>query len=66
MKKVAPILLNTKVKIVILVFYAILTAVSIYGCTQIKTHYDANMSLNENYQMYDFYKFEKEYFKQTY
>jgi len=53
--KFTPFLLKNKVKSLILVLYAIVTGISIYGCIKIDNYYNDQLNLEKNSAMYDFY-----------
>ena len=46
-QKVAPILLNKKSKIAVLIIYAVFTAICIYGCLQFKTYFSTDLLVND-------------------
>ena len=51
---VAPTLLNSKVKVVILAAYAVFTGFCIKGCFDMRTYTNLEMMINESYVSYDF------------
>ena len=53
-EKVAPILLNSKVKAVILLLFSILTGICLYGCLQMKIYYNVDLNVDEGFISYDY------------
>ena len=51
---VAPTLLNTKVKVVILVAYAVFSGFCFKACFDMRTYYNLELLINEEYVSYDF------------
>lgn len=52
--KVAPILLNNKVKAAILVIYATFTAICVYGVMEMKVYESVELNYDEDYLNYEF------------
>ena len=60
--KFAPMLVNSKLKIVILILYLLWTMICIYGCYQLESWYDLDEPVNEYFKSHDYILARDKYF----
>ena len=63
---IAPELISTPGKISVLLIYAILTCVSLYGISMMRIYYGWDLYVNEGYISYEFSDLKREYFPRTF
>ena len=58
--------MNNKIKVLILLLYAILTGFCIYGCLKMKKYFSMRLFLNEEFDEYRFHQMEMKYYQHHY